>query len=281
MHSALPITTAPLWESNLLGVSSMKQDQPSFLKQFEFNIIPTNRRSQVSPDFVTTSKNNSNQNCADVKTQPSPFGPLTHELRERLLGKSPLRLVVSREPQFIPSATPPAYWIETLECGHATEAYPTSIPGESYSSVPCAKRRRCTKCKDALGIKDPNALTIPPAERLRVGKLSNRVAEYLFAAKFKEIDPWAKDDYHVAAVATLYAAQGYEQPWSWAFLEYYGKHFHKVLPYWLERDAIRDAVLGPGLAEGEDVYQPKKRPTSVKSAPPVSVAAPKKDEETA
>jgi hypothetical protein len=97
----------------------------------------------------------------------------------------------------------------------------------------------------------------------RLGQ-AERVLEYLAKAESGELDPWAQDDIRVSWLTVLYAARGFERPWHYAFYSYYGKTFEKALPIWLERWAARDAVLGPGLAEGEAVYPAKKKPTSIK-----------------
>lgn len=138
--------------------------RPFFLNNSEFYIIPNAgcyqtleellRPSGGNSEFVTTSEKTVNLIPAGLK----PFsGPLTQEQRERLLGKAPLRLVMARSPQFIPPSTTPKYWIETLECGHTTEAFPLSYwdeGGHLITSEPTAKRRRCQPCKQIqLGIK--------------------------------------------------------------------------------------------------------------------------------
>lgn len=110
-----------------------------------------------SSELVTTSTNLVKKNYSAVKPLA---GPLTHELRERLLGKAPLRLVVSREPQFIASAIQPKYWVETLECSHTQIAYPGFYwdeGGHLVNTTPTAKRRRCQPCKAIeLGNKKPS-----------------------------------------------------------------------------------------------------------------------------
>lgn len=94
---------------------------------------------------------------------------------------------------------------------------------------------------------------------------AERVLEYLAKAESRELDPWARDDIHVAWLAVLYAARGFVKPWEYAFWSYYGKTPEKAIPIWLERWAARDAMLGPGLAEGEEVYPAKRYPQSEKS----------------
>jgi hypothetical protein len=96
---------------------------------------------------------------------------------------------------------------------------------------------------------------------------AERVLEYLARAESREIDPWAQDDIRVAWMAVLYAARGFQQPWEYAFWCYYGKTAAKAIPIWLERDAARDAMLGPGLSEGEEIYPPKKPVQSVREIP--------------
>jgi hypothetical protein len=76
---------------------------------------------------------------------------MTPELRETLLGKSPLRRVLSRR------ETQPNIWRETLECGHDVTAYLGFLWDEKSHLVnlpPAAKRRRCQECK-ALALASP------------------------------------------------------------------------------------------------------------------------------
>lgn len=95
---------------------------------------------------------------------------------------------------------------------------------------------------------------------------AERVLEYLARAESREIDPWAQDDIRVSWLTVLYAARGFEQPWEYAFWSYYGKHPSKAIPIWLERWAARDAALGPGLAEDEEIYPRKRFPQTTKSS---------------
>ena len=65
-------------------------------------------------------------------------------LMERLLGKSPLRLVVERH------QVEQGIWREKLECGHEITTFQEFVWTEDNSLVrlePTAKRRRCQKCK--------------------------------------------------------------------------------------------------------------------------------------
>lgn len=93
---------------------------------------------------------------------------------------------------------------------------------------------------------------------------SERVMQYLARAESRELDPWAQDDIRIAWQAVLYAARGYEKPWEYAFWFRYGKTYQKLVPIWVEERSKRDAMLGPGLSEGEAVYPAKKKPQSVR-----------------
>jgi hypothetical protein len=75
------------------------------------------------------------------EVQPSS---LPEPLLERLLGKSPLRLVTERTP------FSKAVWLEKLECGHEVYAFLEFLWDEKAHLVkfePNAKRRRCRECK--------------------------------------------------------------------------------------------------------------------------------------
>lgn len=68
-------------------------------------------------------------------------------LMERLLGKSPLRLVLAR------TQVGKGIWEEKLECGHEVTAYQFLVEDENNRLVrpdPIAKRRRCQKCKSIV-----------------------------------------------------------------------------------------------------------------------------------
>ena len=56
---------------------------------------------------------------------------------ERLLGKSPLRLVAER------TQVAKGVWNEKLECGHEVSTYQETL----IEFTPTAKRRRCQQCK--------------------------------------------------------------------------------------------------------------------------------------
>lgn len=87
----------------------------------------------------------------DTLQPPSRFP----ELMERLLGKSPLRLVVSRSP--LENAK--NIWEETLECGHVTHTFVDFFWDEKQHlilSQPSAKRRRCHPCRDVLAAAAPS-----------------------------------------------------------------------------------------------------------------------------
>jgi hypothetical protein len=77
--------------------------------------------------------------------QSSGLPPSLHpRLMERLLGKSPLRLVLAR------TQVEKGIWRETLECGHEVTAFQDFLwdaNGFLVELAPHAKRRRCQKCK--------------------------------------------------------------------------------------------------------------------------------------
>jgi hypothetical protein len=68
-------------------------------------------------------------------------------LVERLLGKSPLRLVLDRR------LVEKNLWEEKLECGHTVTAFQDFLwdaNGFLIEFEPTAKRRRCRRCKPAV-----------------------------------------------------------------------------------------------------------------------------------
>lgn len=79
--------------------------------------------------------------------QSAPLPPSLHpRLLERILGKSPLRLVVDRK------QTAKGVWEEKLECGHSYTTYSQfTLENNRYIEVPItAVRRRCQPCKPSL-----------------------------------------------------------------------------------------------------------------------------------
>jgi hypothetical protein len=69
---------------------------------------------------------------------------MSPRLRDRLLGKAPLRLIVAR--QLVCKGA----WMETLECGHRVETYQEYLLDERSTLVsvePHERRRRCRACK--------------------------------------------------------------------------------------------------------------------------------------
>jgi hypothetical protein len=83
--------------------------------------------------------------------QSPSLSPALHpSLLERLLGKSPLRLVVDR------TLVEKNVWKEKLECGHAVLAF-LEFQWDEHNKLiefePHAKRRRCRECKPAVAPK--------------------------------------------------------------------------------------------------------------------------------
>ena len=87
-----------------------------------------------------------------VPVKPPSLSPA---LMERLLGKSPLRLVSARK------LIDKGCWQETLECGHSLTTFQNFLWDEKSHLVlldPTAKRRRCREFKaiaDALLLDSP------------------------------------------------------------------------------------------------------------------------------
>lgn len=163
MFPALPIPTA---RTQILPFERPYVDNPKrpFFSNPEFYIIPKHgplsdieagtpaKPSIQGSEFVTPIPSVSNQTDAEnsLSVELLPRGPMSPQLRERLMGKAPLRLIVGREPQFVPPATQPKYWVETLECSHVQTAFPGFYwdeGGHLINVQPTAKRRRCQPCK--------------------------------------------------------------------------------------------------------------------------------------
>lgn len=90
----------------------------------------------------------------------------TPEMRLRLLGKAPLRLIASRA-----EVMPGKVWVEILECGHELTAYQSFLWDEKAHLInlePSAIRRRCQECKIEAakhgGSADSAAGGVPPTE---------------------------------------------------------------------------------------------------------------------
>lgn len=91
-----------------------------------------------------------------------PCAPMTPELRERLMGKSPLRMIAER------TSLHKNVWKEKLECGHELVTFADFYWDEKSHLInlqPTAKRRRCQECKEI-------ALALPP--RKPVSPVSNQ-----------------------------------------------------------------------------------------------------------
>jgi hypothetical protein len=89
----------------------------------------------------------------------STLPPSLHpRLMERILGKSPLRLILSR------TLVCRGCYQETLECGHELTTYQEFLWDEKAHLVllePTAKRRRCQECK-AAAAQDPTRKAVVP-----------------------------------------------------------------------------------------------------------------------
>ena len=98
------------------------------------------------PHFVTNPALPFHPSTSHLSSAGLP--PSLHpRLMERLLGKSPLRLVVERQ------QVENGIWKEKLECGHETTTFQEFVWAENNSLVrlePTAKRRRCQKCKPVV-----------------------------------------------------------------------------------------------------------------------------------
>jgi hypothetical protein len=89
---------------------------------------------------------------------------------ERLLGKSPLRLVLKRTLKFR------GCYQETLECGHRVTTYQEFLWDDKAHLVllePTAKRRRCQECK-AVAASSPAELPSPKKPSQSVGRDEKR-----------------------------------------------------------------------------------------------------------
>jgi hypothetical protein len=89
--------------------------------------------------------------AASSPVQSPSFSPaLNPALLERLLGKSPLRLVVER------TLIEKNLWKEKLECGHEVMAFLEFEWAQGTQLIefaPTARRRRCRECKPAIAPK--------------------------------------------------------------------------------------------------------------------------------
>ena len=109
----------------------------------------------IRGEFPASEKAQDQVLCKPTRSWYSPRPPqslssaglppsLHPRLMERLLGKSPLRLVVER------SKVENGIWKEKLECGHVVDTFQEFVWSENNSLVrlePTARRRRCQKCK--------------------------------------------------------------------------------------------------------------------------------------
>jgi len=184
------------------------------------NLIRLASQKDTSPSFTESGQ------------IPSTLGGLTQRQTDLLMGKAPLRRIISRIPF---DSNPTTTWIETLDCGHERLAY---LEWKVLSlEIPQATHRRCQDCRTV-----------------------EHVLLYLAAAEAKESDPWLQDDIRVAYKTCVNAQAGMSDPWIQAFCSYFGKHPKKAIPLWAERAAKREALLGPGLTE----ISPKKPNQSVR-----------------
>lgn len=98
--------------------------------------------TKVKPSAVNLSRP-----CGIEHSFPPASPSISPALLERLLGKSPLRLVSSR------TCVSKGVWQETLECGHEVTTYQAFLWDDKSNLIliePTAKRRRCQKCKSAI-----------------------------------------------------------------------------------------------------------------------------------
>jgi hypothetical protein len=92
------------------------------------------------------------------------------------------------------------------------------------------------------------ALSSPTAEENLVGTLSLRVMSRLADLEWREAQLYYQDDYRLAWLTVLRAAEGYPDPWAYSFWMYYGRHPKKLIPFFVEREAKWKA-MGPSLAD--------------------------------
>jgi hypothetical protein len=100
---------------------------------------------------------------------------------ERLLGKSPLKLVLAR------TLISKGVWKEKLECGHEVTTFQECLWADNSSLIaiePTAKRRRCQKCKPADAPKLQTRAEIT-ADQKRVELIRER--KYKFGALFDKL----------------------------------------------------------------------------------------------
>jgi hypothetical protein len=92
---------------------------------------------------------------------------LSPALMERLLGKSPLRLISAR------NLIEKGIWREMLECGHSVTTFQDFRWDEKSHLVlldPSAKRRRCRECKAIAKPKPVRSVTLEEERKRRGGK---------------------------------------------------------------------------------------------------------------
>lgn len=96
-------------------------------------------------------------------------GGLTQRQIDMLMGKAPLRLVVSRVE--FGGFKPKTCWLETLECGHEQIHYLDWCWNEKSRLVqnpPSAKRRRCPECLAMVQKKPVQSVKLPDAKGRRI-----------------------------------------------------------------------------------------------------------------
>lgn len=131
----------------------------------EYLLTPVIGRTRVHPCY--RSRTNLTNYIKSVNS-PVASAPLSPELRDRLMGKAPLRLIVKRLAVKVqPDSTNPnyivTYWREVLECGHEQDAFSNDL----RTSEPTAVRRRCPECLIAA-VKKPNQSVVLPREKRRI-----------------------------------------------------------------------------------------------------------------
>jgi hypothetical protein len=111
----------------------------------------TGNREELLPNeipyFVTSKHSASNSTLDNLTILP---GTLSPSLRDRLMGKSPLRLITERTPHSVRNSSS-KYYTEKLECGHGYTAYQSFYWDEGGHLIrlePTEKRRRCQECRE-------------------------------------------------------------------------------------------------------------------------------------
>lgn len=84
-----------------------------------------------------------------------------------------------------------------------------------------------------------------------------RILEYLAEAKYSpENYPAYNEDFHVAWLTVLHAANGYDRPWDFAILEYYGTKSHKWIEYRRAKWEAWEKALAKWAEESTPIVTP-------------------------